>query len=110
MIIGFTIMTVEKDKRMKRFNTFLLTGMFSTFAYVWVYIVVVQVSPGYIDLGEAFMTLLFYPLLLFCGIVVERCNPIKREWKEEIEYNRRLMCKQYIQNAAAQHGTFYVLD
>jgi hypothetical protein len=95
---------------MHRFNTFLLVGLFATFAYVWVYIVVVQISPGYIDIGEAVFTLLFFPLLLFGGYAVEKCNPVVRNYDSELEYNRRLMCKQYIQNAARQHGTFYVLD
>jgi solute carrier family 8 (sodium/calcium exchanger) len=81
---------------MHRFNTFLLTGFFSVFAYLWVYIVVVQISPGYVDMGEAVFTLLFFPLLLFFGYTVEKCNPIDRDYNAELEYNRRLMCKQYI--------------
>jgi solute carrier family 8 (sodium/calcium exchanger) len=93
VVTGFAIISANSAKRMHRFNTFLLIGIFSIFAYLWVYIVVVQISPGYIDIGEAFFTLLFFPLLLFFGYVVEKCNPIKRDFNEELEYNRRLMCK-----------------
>jgi solute carrier family 8 (sodium/calcium exchanger) len=93
MILGFAIMSVGEIKRMKRFNIFIMTGIFSIFAYVWAYIVIVQISPGYIEISEAVVTVLFYPLLLLCGYGLEKCNPVSKTYEEALKYNRRLMCR-----------------
>ena len=70
-----------------------MTGIFSIFAYVWAYIVIIQISPGYIEISEAVVTVLFYPLLLLCGYGLEKCNPVSKTYEEALKYNRRLMCR-----------------
>ena len=43
---------------------FCITATFSLFAYIWLLIVLVVSSPNKVDVWEAVLTLLFFPLLV----------------------------------------------
>ena len=43
---------------------FCITATFSLFAYIWLVIVLVVSSPNKVDVWEAALTLLFFPLLV----------------------------------------------
>ena len=43
---------------------FCITAFFSLFAYIWLVIVLVVSSPNKVDVWEAALTLLFFPLLV----------------------------------------------
>ena len=49
---------------MKNFNVFCITAFFSLFAHIWLVIVLVVSSPNKVDVWEAVLTLLFFPLLV----------------------------------------------
>lgn len=50
-------------KRVSQFTVFLLTSGWSIWAYVWMLLVVKIISPGEIEIWEAWITLSFFPLL-----------------------------------------------
>ena len=56
------------------------------------------------------VTLMFYPALLVSAWVSEYLSPEERAEAEELEHNRRLVCKQNIVDAAATQGTFADVD
>ena len=43
---------------------FLVTGVWSIWAYIWMLLVVKYITPGQIDPWEAWVTLLFLPILI----------------------------------------------
>ena len=43
----------------------MITSIFSLAAYIWMAVVVIMISPNVIEFWEAFLTLLFFPLLVF---------------------------------------------
>ncbi|XP_066273845.1 sodium/calcium exchanger 1-like isoform X3 [Branchiostoma lanceolatum] len=51
-------------KAVREFGVFVITSLWSMFAYVWMLVVVLWVSPGVIDVWEAWVTLGFTPLLV----------------------------------------------
>ncbi|XP_048583765.1 sodium/calcium exchanger 2 isoform X2 [Nematostella vectensis] len=51
-------------KRIREFGVFVVTAVWSMFAYVWMLFVIQWNSPEVIELWEAFMTLAFFPLLV----------------------------------------------
>merc|ERR1712224_859176 len=63
VIIGVSIMAIPdgENRRVKAFPVFLITSFFAVFAYIWVWIVMVGVSPNVIEVWEAVLTLLFFP-------------------------------------------------
>lgn len=50
-------------KRVSQFSVFLLTSGWSIWAYIWMLLVVKVISPGVIEIWEAVLTLIFFPLL-----------------------------------------------
>lgn len=51
-------------KRIKEFGVFIITAIWSVFAYVWMLIVTTIWTPNIITIYEAWITLLFFPLLI----------------------------------------------
>jgi solute carrier family 8 (sodium/calcium exchanger) len=68
---GVSILTVWRIKKIEFYPSFLITFFFSCFAYVWMFVVLYIVSPAEVTLGEAVMTLLFYPIMVVAVWVVE---------------------------------------
>jgi len=45
-------------------GVFLVTAVFSIFAYLWLLIILVASSPDVVTIWEAVVTVLFFPVLL----------------------------------------------
>ena len=72
---GISIIAANEAKTIFRFNSFLITALFATLAYVWAWIVLCVNSPGNVSLTEAILTLIFYGLLLIGIFLTERISP-----------------------------------
>jgi len=110
IVSGLSIAAVAEVKKILNMNVFLVMAAFATFAYVWLFLVLVVISPGEIDFAEAMVTLMFYPALLVAAWFSEYLSPEERDEQEELEHNRRLVCKQNIVDAADAQGSFAVID
>ncbi|KAL3311987.1 hypothetical protein Ciccas_009427 [Cichlidogyrus casuarinus] len=66
IINGICILSVPSPtyKRIKEFGVFLMTATWSLFAYAWLLITTVVISPGVIELWEACLTFLFFPSMV----------------------------------------------
>lgn len=53
-----------ETRRIKNFLVFCITAAFSIFAYIWLIIVLVWASPGKVEIWEAVLTFLFFPILV----------------------------------------------
>ncbi|XP_035826006.1 sodium/calcium exchanger 2 isoform X2 [Aplysia californica] len=53
-----------QSKSIKEFGVFIVTGVWSIWAYIWMLMVVKYITPGVIDPWEAWVTLLFLPVLV----------------------------------------------
>lgn len=63
MILAICV-SIEGSKRVEQINVLYITASFSVFAYVWLYLIVSVISPGVIDVWEAVVTILYFPVLL----------------------------------------------
>ncbi|XP_077863706.1 sodium/calcium exchanger 3-like [Saccoglossus kowalevskii] len=52
-------------KRIREFGVFLLTAVWSMWAYIWMLVVLLWISPGVIEIWEAWVTLGYMPVLVF---------------------------------------------
>ena len=59
-------------RRIKSINVFAITAFFSIFAYVWLIIVLVASSPQIVELWEAVLTFLFFPILVILAYIADR--------------------------------------
>lgn len=66
IISGVSILAVTEIKKIKMVGVFITTAIFSTWAYLWFFLVLVIISPGVVELWEACVTLFF--MLALCGL------------------------------------------
>lgn len=53
-------------------QVFGITSFFSVFAYFWLFFILVIVSPNIVELWEALLTFLFFPLLVALAYAADR--------------------------------------
>lgn len=73
-ITGVCILSVEKGQKEKisKFKVFVVSSVFSLVAYLWLLIILVGTTPYYIDVWEATVTLLLFPLLVLIAYMVDK--------------------------------------
>jgi Ca2+/Na+ antiporter len=59
-------------KSIKYFSIFLTTSLWSITAYVWMFLVLVVISPNQVEIWEAFVTLSLFPVFVFNSYVVDK--------------------------------------
>lgn len=82
VISAVSIVSVTEVKSVKMVGVFITTAVFSTWAYVWFFLVLVVISPGYVEMWEAFVTLGFMLVLCIIAYSCDVCHS-KGESKEE---------------------------
>ncbi|GFS07622.1 sodium/calcium exchanger 3 [Elysia marginata] len=55
---------LPQSKSIKEFGVFVVTGVWSIWAYIWMLLVVDYISPGVVEPWEAWVTLLYLPVLV----------------------------------------------
>ena len=73
-ITGVCVISVTKgeSRRIDKFKVFLVTAVFSTLAYLWILVVLVAITPDYIDVWEAVLTFLFFPILVLIAYIIDK--------------------------------------
>lgn len=59
-------------RRVERMKVFAVTGFSCIFAYIWLTLVLLVITPNRVDIWEAVLTLLFFPLLIFVAYMADR--------------------------------------
>lgn len=67
-----TLVVGNPAKRIKHLRVFFITASWSVFAYLWMYAMLAWISPDVIDLWEAALTFLFFPITVLSAWVVDR--------------------------------------
>ncbi|XP_070581172.1 sodium/calcium exchanger 2-like isoform X2 [Ptychodera flava] len=87
-ISGICIISIPKGKssRIHLFKVFCLTAFFCIFAYVWLFLVLVVSSPHVVELWEAIVTLLCFPILVILAFLTDKnyCGKKKEPKDTEI--------------------------
>ncbi|KAL4239458.1 hypothetical protein ACF0H5_000273 [Mactra antiquata] len=73
-ITGICILSIPSPsaKRLAMIKVFAVTCIFSLFAYIWLIIILVVVTPDYVDLWEAFVTLLMFPGMVILAYIADK--------------------------------------
>jgi len=53
-------------------GVFIATAIFSSWAYIWFFLVLVVISPGYVEMWEALLTLGFMILLVAVAFACDK--------------------------------------
>lgn len=74
VIIGYCIAVVPHGeiRRIKHLRVFFVTASWSIFAYIWLYIIIAVITPNYVDVWEAVLTFMFFPLTVLTAFIVDK--------------------------------------
>lgn len=68
-----------ETRRIKEINVFACTSFFAVFAYIWLYLVLEVITPTVVDLWEAVVTFLFFPLIVILAFAAD-----KNFWRKQV--------------------------
>merc|ERR1711997_1044301 len=74
MIIGLCMYVIPDDevRKIKHLRVFIVTATWSVFAYVWLYLILAQISKGKVESWEGILTFLFFPATVYTAYVADR--------------------------------------
>ena len=74
MIIGLCMYVIPDDevRKIRHLRVFFITATWSVFAYIWLYLILGQISYGEVEWWEGLLTFIFFPVCVFSAYVAER--------------------------------------
>ena len=91
MIIGLCVTVIPDGevRKIKHLRVFFVTALWSIFAYVWLYVIISVSSPGIIDIWEAVITFMFFPLTVLTAYIADRRMLFYKYLSKQYRINRR---------------------
>ncbi|KAM4620488.1 sodium/calcium exchanger 2a isoform 1-T1 [Polymixia lowei] len=74
VIIGVCVLVIPKgeSRKIKHLRVFFITAFWSIFAYIWLYLILAVISPGVVEVWEALVTLLYFPVCVILAWIADR--------------------------------------
>ncbi|XP_039625259.1 sodium/calcium exchanger 1-like [Polypterus senegalus] len=74
VIIALCVYVVPdgETRKIKHLRVFFVTAAWSIFAYIWLYLILSVFSPGVVDVWEAVLTFMFFPLCVIQAWIADR--------------------------------------
>ncbi|XP_034239306.1 sodium/calcium exchanger 3-like isoform X1 [Thrips palmi] len=74
VIIAICVFVIPEGevRRIKHLRVFFVTALWSVFAYVWLYVILAVTSKGVVEVWEALLTFLFFPLTVGTAYIADR--------------------------------------
>jgi len=108
VISSVSISAIDNDvKKIDDMGVFLTTGIFSVFAYIWLYMCLSINSPEEVTVNEACFTIGFFFILLILAFIADKYNQFKKkkvdnERTEKENYTK--MKKSHLRSIARNKG------
>ena len=110
VISAVSIVAVTEVKGIKMLGVFLTTAIFSSWAYAWFFLVLVVISPGYVELWEALVTLGFMLLLVIIAYSCDVCHGKGESLEERRREEKRKATKAAIRILTKKFGVKTMLE
>jgi len=104
VISGISILAVKEVKGIKMLGVFVATAIFSTWAYIWFFLVLVVISPGIVELWEAIVTLGFMALLCVIAYACDKAHENKESQEERRQEDQRKATKAALRVLTKKFG------
>ncbi|XP_067350979.1 sodium/calcium exchanger 2a isoform X1 [Channa argus] len=74
VIIGLCVWVIPdgESRKIKHLRVFFITAFWSIFAYIWLYLILAVISPGIVEVWEAIVTLLYFPVCVILAWIADR--------------------------------------
>lgn len=76
-------------RRIKHLRVFFVTAALSIFAYIWMYVILAQISPGVVEVWEGLLTFLMFPFTVWLAYIADRRLLIYKYLNKEYRMNKR---------------------
>lgn len=98
VIFAICVMVIpsSETRKIRELPVFFLTAATSIFAYVWLFIIVRGSSEDEIEVWEAVITFLFFPILVFMAFLVDRKFFISK-WRRYRINQRRVIVAENVE-------------
>nr|BAL41681.1 Na+/Ca2+ exchanger [Takifugu obscurus] len=73
VIIGLCVLIIPEGehRRIKHLRVYFVTSFWSIFAYIWLYLILAVISPGIVEVWEAVVTLVYFPLFVILAWIAD---------------------------------------
>ncbi|KAM9385645.1 sodium/calcium exchanger 2-like isoform 2-T2 [Pholidichthys leucotaenia] len=74
VIIGLCVWVIPdgESRKIKHLRVYFITAFWSVFAYIWLYLILAVISPGIVEVWEAIVTLLYFPVCVILAWIADR--------------------------------------
>ncbi|XP_056138890.1 sodium/calcium exchanger 2b [Lampris incognitus] len=74
VIIGLCVWVIPEGetRKIKHLRVFFITAFWSIFAYIWLYLILSVISPGEVEVWEALVTLMYFPVCVILAWIADR--------------------------------------
>ncbi|XP_072231558.1 sodium/calcium exchanger 2a [Leuresthes tenuis] len=74
VIVGLCVWVIPEGetRKIKHLRVFFITAFWSIFAYIWLYLILAVISPGIVEVWEAIVTLLYFPVCVILAWIADR--------------------------------------
>lgn len=96
VIIGICVYVIPDGevRYIKHLRVFAITATFSVFAYIWLYVILAEISYGVVDFWEAFLTFLFFPIVVILAYIADRRLLFYKYMTKEYRMGKRGVIKE----------------
>lgn len=86
-IMALCVMVIPKGqtRKIKRLGVFFVTATWSVFAYMWLYFILAVSSEGIVEVWEAVMTFMFFPVTVLTAYIADKYAERKEARAEKHE-------------------------
>ena len=85
-----------EHRRINAIKVFAVTASFCVFAYVWLIIILVANTANYVDLWEAIITFIFFPILVIGAFIMDKNFCCKKKTVDENAQHVELGFSEYL--------------
>lgn len=87
----------HETRSIKVYKVFIITAFFCIFAYLWLYIVLQVITKNVVDIWEAVITFLLFPILVIIAYIADKdycCEKVDPSEKKDIELGTMELIKE----------------
>ncbi|XP_055545055.1 sodium/calcium exchanger 1 isoform X2 [Wyeomyia smithii] len=91
VIIAICVLVIPDGevRKIKHLRVFFVTATWSVFAYIWLYLILAQITPGRVDVWEGFLTFLFFPTTVITAYIADRRLLVYKYISKQYRMNKR---------------------
>lgn len=91
VIIAICILVIPNGevRKIKHLRVFFVTATWSIFAYIWLYLILAQITPGQVDVWEGLLTFFFFPATVLTAYIADRRLLLYKYIDKKYRMNKR---------------------